>query len=156
MKRISIFLLCLCLALSLCACGSGGGQKTGDINFEDCSRELLDSDAFSDMLSPVTAEVAEGLYQIDAADIEDVQLYISTLATAEEIGLFKASSADAANRIQDAIQTRIQAQIEAYSDYGPEEVPKLEKAIVKSRDLYVVYVTADNNESVESVLSKYF
>lgn len=156
MKRISIFLLCLCLALSLCACGSGGGQKTGDINFEDCSRELLASDAFSDLLSPVGAEIAVSFYQLDSADIAEVQLYCSTGATAEEIALFKASDEDALKRIQDSVQARIEAQKESYESYVPEEVPKLEKAIVKSRDLYVVYVTASDNDAAESVLKNYF
>ena len=49
MKKTSAALLALCLSLlALCACTSGGEQA--DFSLEDCSRELLGSDAFTELL----------------------------------------------------------------------------------------------------------
>ena len=66
-------------------------------------------------------------------------------ATAESLAVFEASDADAAQRIVDTLQTFTDSWIKGYSDYKPEEVPKLESALLEQDGVYVVFcVTADN------------
>lgn len=154
MKRTVTFILALCVML--CAlCGCGGGGKTADFSLEECSRTLLDSGAFSDLLSPIPNETAAMLYGFDAAKVSEMQVFCSTGATAEEIALFKAVDEAAAKEIKAAVEARIEAQKESYENYVPAEVPKLEKAIVLTGGLYVVYVTANEPDSAEKILDNY-
>lgn len=154
MKKTSAALLALCLSLlALCACTSGGEQA--DFSLEDCSRELLGSDAFTDLLSPIETETAAMLYGFDASLLAEAQVYCSTGATAEEIALFKANDESGAADIEAACNARVEAQKESYSNYVPEEVPKLEKAIVRRSGVYVVYVTANDSDEAGSILDGY-
>lgn len=152
MKKTFAAVLALCLLLCAAACGE---KAAADFSLEDCSRALLASDAFTDLLSPITAETAAGLYSIDASKLSEAQVYCSTGATAEEIALFKAADEAAAKEIKAACETRIASQKESYESYVPEEVPKLEKAIVRMSGVYVVYVTAADPAAAESILDGY-
>lgn len=153
MKRTAAAVLCIILCI--CALSACGEKATVDFSLEDCSRELLGSDAFTDLLSPITAEIAAGLYGIDAALFAEVQVYCSTGATAEEIALFRAVDEAAAKEIKAACEARIEAQKESYESYVPEEVPKLEKAIVRMGGVYVVYITAADPAEAGKILDGY-
>lgn len=153
MKKIISLTLVLCLVLcALCGCGE---KKTVDFSLEDCSRALLDSEVFSDLLSPITTETAAMLYGFDAALVTEAQVFCSTGATAEELAIFKAVDEAAAKTIKAAVEARIESQKESYESYVPEEVPKLEKALVLTGGLYVVYVTANTPDAAEKILDNY-
>lgn len=152
MKKTVAVVIALCLMLCAAACGE---KAAADFSLEDCSRELLASEAFTDLLSPITAETAAGLYGIDASKLSEAQVYCSTGATAEEIALFKAVDEAAAKEIKAACEARIESQKESYESYVPEEVPKLEKAIIRTGGVYVVYVTAADPGAAGKILDGY-
>ncbi len=87
--------------------------------------------------------------------MEKCAVYLGTGATAEEIAVFKAKSADAAKAIAEAFSARRDSQITAYKNYVPAEVPKLERAIVQSRGVYAVYVTAAEADGADKIISNY-
>ncbi len=142
----------LVLGLMLCALCACGGKDAADFSLDDCARELLASDAFTDLLSPITNETAAGLYGFDVSKLSEAQVYCSTGATAEEIAIFKAVDEAAAKEIKTACEARVEYQKESYESYVPEEVPKLEKAIVRISGVYVVYVTAADSTEAGKVL----
>ena len=66
--------------------------------------------------------------------------------------MFEAVDADAAGSIADALQTFTDGWIAGYSDYKPEEVPKLESAVLEQNGVYVVFcVSADNTTAKTAV-----
>ena len=53
---------------------------------------------------------------------------------------------------KDAVEKRITSQIEAFDNYGPEQVKELKNAIVTSRGKYVFYGVAKDPDKYEEVL----
>lgn len=153
MKRVLFILLSLTL-MSFIFCGCEEKPVT-DVDFDPLAKELLESGGFSDILCPLTTDVASSLYKIDKNDIEDLSMYCSTGATAEEIALFKAKDEASALRIKEAVDARIQYQKKAYESYLPAEVPKLEDAIVRHQGVFVIYVTSNEPERAEDIIESY-
>ena len=154
MKKITA-LITLLLLLSLCACGGSQGSTEPDFAPADLSAKLLDGKCFTDLMSEMDNAVAFEIYGIDPAAVESASIYMGTGATAEEIAVIKAKDADSAKTVAEAMNSRVGAQIEAYKNYVPAEVPKLEEAIVKSAGSYVVYVTAADKAAAESIIGEY-
>jgi len=154
MKKLAALLLTFVLVLGLCACG---GSKEASLNFApaDLSAKLLDSKCFTDLMSEMDNAVAFEIYGLDSAKVDSASIYLGTGATAEEIAVFKAKDADGAKAIKEAMDGRVQAQIKAYENYVPTEVPKLKEAIVAAKDLYVVYVTSADAGSAKGIIDEF-
>lgn len=133
--------LALALALSACAGGEGGGAAGYDPG--DTARALLDSGAFSEELESLDADLIVGLYGLEEAPAE-AAVYTSTGATAEEIAVLRYGGEEGARAALDALETRVADQKEACRNYLPDELPKLEEAIIKqSGDTALLVVAAD-------------
>ena len=152
------FLVCLFSILMLFSFASCKGEETSiqetqsaDVLTQRTADEWIDFIAenvpFDDTMTKVGAEQAMALYGIFEEDgyNGDCALYISTMATPEEIAVFKADDNLSVDDLLEKIQSRLQKQTESYSDYAPQEVPKLSSAVVKTvGDTVIVAVTADN------------
>ena len=154
MKKTIALLVAMALLLLLPACGSTA-REVKDFDPVDLSSALLDSKCFTDLLSEMDKSVALELYGVDPAKVDSCSVYLGTGATAEEIAVFKAVDSDAADSIAAALQNRVTCQVEAYKNYVPREVPKLEKAIVLSAGVYAVYVTAEDSDGARAIVDDY-
>ena len=91
-------------------------------------------------------------YDVDTGLVNDSSAYVGSGATAERMAVFEAVDADAAGSIADAQQTFTDGWIAGYSDYKPDEVPKLESAVLEQNGVYVVFcVSADNTTAKTAV-----
>lgn len=152
MRKTILTVLALCLLISVLAgCGSKPSEKA-DYDLEALSAKLVESSAFSDILSPVNPDIAAAFYGFDAGDVDSMSIYCSTGATTEEIGLFKCVDDAAAARVLEKAEARVVSQKTAYESYAPEEVPKLEDAIVKADGVFVFYIVANNYSEVNSII----
>lgn len=156
-KRLFLIIFSACLMvgiLSGCAnkADDSSSQETKEYDLEELAMDIYNTNEFSDILDTVSAEAAEGLYGIDPADLENSYVMCSTGATAEEIGLFRCVDEDAAARVQAKAKDRIESQKAAYESYAPEEIPKLDDAVIKSTGVYVFYVVSTDSAEVEKVL----
>lgn len=153
MKKTVLIVLAVCLFVcAFAGCGDKGGAEVREYDFETLSKSLTDSGAFSDILSPVPEAMAATLYGFDAEDIAELVLYCSSLATAEEIGLFKCVDDAAAGRVLEKAQARIKAQKVAYESYAPGEMPKLDEAYVKSDGVFVFYIVSNDSAKVSEIM----
>lgn len=147
-KLLSVFLL-IGLLLSLAACK--GESPKADLTLDD-AQTLLDSVAFSEPLEEIDLEIACSLYALDQSKITGAAVYGSTGATAEELAVFIFSDADAATAAKTSFETRITDRTEAMADYLPNEVPKLEKAVLEVRGSTLLFVVANDYGPVEELL----
>ena len=154
MKKFLALIISLALLCALCACG---GSKEAETSFEpaDLSAELLKSGCFTDIMSEMDISVAMDIYGADAELIDKASVYMGTGATAEEIAVLKAKDSGGAKKLLEAMDARVKAQIEAYKNYVPSEVPKLEEASVSQSGAYVVYVTSADNAAAEKIIEKF-
>ena len=122
--------LALCLTLS--ACG-GGNEEAVAFDPAVTAQSLLDSGAFSDALEEVNTSVAATLYGVDEADIADGAVYMSLSAGAEEIAVLVLSDADAAAAAMEGLEAHVADQRAALENYQPDEVSKLDGAILQQK-----------------------
>lgn len=152
-KALIIILVLACLAG--CLSGCGGDKVVESMDFAALSTALLDAGIYSDLMSPLEKDIAAMLYSLDESDISECMLYCGTGATVEEIALFKAVDEAAAGRIAQAANNRKAAQKTSFENYVPEELPKLDKAIIKSSGLFVVYIVATDDAKAQEILKAY-
>ena len=77
----------LCLSLALCLLAAGcGGQSAPAADAAELADRLSTQIQFEDTLSPLEGDMLYTLYGIDQKDVQQGAAYVSTGATAEEIG----------------------------------------------------------------------
>ena len=155
MKKLIPFLLALC-CLILCACASKPQEKAAVPEPEALAAELLASGAFSEELGAVEDVVARTMYVLTEDEVASIRLYSSSGAVSEEIAILPCADEAAAGKALAECSARLELQKRLYADYKPEEVPKLEKALVVQRGRTVVLCVAADAGKAKAVLDKYF
>ena len=164
--------ICLVAAVGLllvCGCSSEvstGGNQDGadaddstvntDVDIDEAATKMLDELTFEDTLSELADDTALAYYGIEADDVADSVVMVSTGATAEEIAIFEATDSSTAEEIKEACEARKEKQITSYNDYKPSEVNRLEDAIIDVYGSYVVYCVVDDTDKAEEILDTYF
>ena len=124
-----------------------------ELNVDDVSAKLLSEITYTDELSEIDLETAQMLFYLDDIQITKAKIYESGGATAEEIAVFECASTEDADRVMTAMQTRVEEQKESFRDYVPEELLKLDAAVlVKSRNVVVLSVSGDA-ETARKIIS---
>ena len=149
-KRLLPAALALCLVLT--GCGGGGQESAATLNPADTAQALLDAGVFEGALDTVDLEAACTLYGITFSDVQEGVVYCSLSAGAEEIAIFRMADADAAKAALAGLEQRVSDQTAALKDYQPQEVSKLESAIVTQVGDCAVLVVAADAQGAQSVL----
>ena len=109
---------------------------------------------FKDELVEVNENALENLYGLTSAEVADYKAYTSgTMSTAEEVAVFVAQDGKV-DTVKQAVETRVQDQKSAYQDYRPEEMTKLNSAIVREKGNVVVLVVADETEKANTLVDE--
>ncbi|MEG2421166.1 MAG: DUF4358 domain-containing protein, partial [Oscillospiraceae bacterium] len=136
------------LLLTSCAPKSAPEYRPADV-----VTALTESAAFSEKLEPLDQDVFCGLYGLDAATLVEGAVYCSTGATAEEFAVLKLKDQAAADSAYQLLKTRLADQKEANREYRPQDMPKLESALVDQRGTTVLLVIANDNSAAQKALA---
>ena len=140
MKRLTALLCALILCL-LCACGGAAAPYSPDL-----VDKFLEHDVFSEPLEPLDAEIACLIYQLDPEQVQltDLRALRSAGATCEEIAVLIFETEADASTARSALEGYLAARLEDCRDYMPDQVPKLEHAILSQHtNTILLAVTAD-------------
>lgn len=149
-KWIAVVLAGTLLLLS--ACGAPAGSEDIEIDLEALAGHLLESGVFEETLYKADDGIAEILYGIDGASAALV--YIGSGAVADELALFEfADEAEAQSAIS-AAEARIASQKDSFATYIPEEVPKLDNAVVETHGRYLI-VCVSGQDNASEIISDY-
>jgi len=176
MKKTLVIALVCALGLSVAGCGSDesktvpenqekiminqsegeakeeASEKTG-INAEALANALKDQLTYDDKLTAVDLDTAKMFLNLSDVEVEESYIYESSGATAEEIVVLKCKDKDSAANAMKALEQRVSEQTENFTDYVPEEVPKLNSAVVAVKDEYAVLsVSCDSSKAKEVVI----
>ena len=155
MKKLLILAVSLAMLLALCACGGGSGSQAKEIDLDALAAELMDSGAFTDILSQPADGVAARLYDFEDGDVTKCVMYTGTGATAEEIFLAQAANGDAASALKTACEQRVENQKLAFRSYAPGEVEKLDAAVIAASGNYVILVVSSDAAAVRGIVESY-
>lgn len=159
MKKIVALLMGLVCVFTMTACG--GEQKQPEPAYhQSVVAELVEAGAFSEELEELDADTAFMLYKladygVEREELGDAWVLRSAGATCEEVALLAMAAEDTEllGHVEQALKDYVQSQIEANVDYRPNEIPKLESAMVKRSGGTVLLVVANDLDAAESVLN---
>ena len=153
---LTVFLLSV---LVLSACGGSSDEASSGSSVDDLTLDVqqLASDlrselVFQDDLEAVEPAVFSMLYGLDETAADEAALFAGTGATAEEIAVIHAASADQVDAVVDAVQQRIQSQRDGFENYVPEELTKLEQPVMVQAGQYVILVISDDNDAAKNAI----
>ena len=152
-KTVSLLLLTVML-LSLCACGGKGEKK--ELDAAALSESLLKGDLFSVSLEELPAGKVSAFYEIPADSVEDAVLYHAAGTSKEQIVILKAVDNRTAENAVTILKGLVNQWIEADKDYAPQEVPKLEKAVLRQSGAWVLLVVAADPDAAARLVGEYF
>ncbi|MDD2955795.1 MAG: DUF4358 domain-containing protein [Oscillospiraceae bacterium] len=149
-KRWIAFLL-----TALCAAGlmSGCGVQAKDVDVAAVADEVKNTIVFQDEMMEIEKDVLENYYRVTDEDIESFQVYKSASgATAEEIAVFQAKSGRA-DAVKEAVNMRVEDLGLSFEDYVPEEMVKINNAVVLVKGHTVALVVADDSDGAKKLLN---
>lgn len=128
-----------------------------DIDVQAVADDILSGGDFKDTLAAVDGTMAlTRLYALDESEIEEAAFYTNSNATAEEIAVIKTISAGYVETVENAYKNRIYEQEEACRDYLPDEMTKLESAVIYTHGNYVILCVSNDNASAEKLIEDLF
>lgn len=151
MKRwvLAGLLLGLCIVLAAC-----GAPKEAAVVMRPCAEvadEVAAAVAFEELTALSTAQLAKYL-DIDEALLADGEMRIdASRATAECISVLTAADGDAAALLE-ALTAYRDVTLAQYRDYRPDEVPKLEKAVLKASGAQAALIVSKDAAAAEKAL----
>ncbi len=139
--KLRLMMPLLALALLLSACGGGGkaAYTTG------AAKALLDAGAFSGEMEEVDGATAAMIYGLDAATVKECVCYMAsnTSVNADEVTVLVLTDENAAKAAVTACEARVASQIDSCTDYCPDQVPRLEDAVISRRGNTVLLAVGD-------------
>jgi len=155
MKKI-IVLVCFILALSsvlLIGCRS---TDNVEIDVNELANRLLNELEYEDEMVEIEFDVLDKFYVIDTSAIKSCKVYKSSSgATAEEIAVFEANTANDVDVIKNAVRQRVEDLKFNFKDYIPKELDKIEKAQAAVIGKYVVLFIVNDYDAAKSIVNEY-
>lgn len=149
LKRALGLALGLVMLLGLAACGDKAAKE---FDAETTPQALMDAGAFSEDLEEVEPVVLLQLYQLDESKVAAAAGFGSTGLTAEEVAVFEMTDEAAAQEAESLLQDHLEYQKESNVDYRPNEMPKLDKAVVERRGKTLLFLVAADYAAADGVL----
>ena len=161
--------LCLILAVAaigLCGCSNedtNGGASTVDVKEISC-QELLDTvlekgeglntDSTLYYDAENYEELFEYLYDTSPDRAEDGAYAYASSAVADEVTIIRASETDDVEVIKGHLEERIERRMQDFNGYKPEEVEKLENAVIDTYGRYVFMVVSENPQDIIDIINE--
>lgn len=150
--RYAALLPLLCaLCLALCACSP---QAETAPDCAGLAETLAASQTFAELTAIPQARAAVQL-DIDEALLADAAMSLdASRATPEAIVVLTAVDEDALETLREALEAYRAALEEEYRDYRPDELPKVENALLRTCGLQAVLVIAPDAEAAAAALDE--
>ena len=149
MKKFLALVLIMAAAAALAACGGNGGSQ---MDAQALANELMDKVGFVDELNLISHEMVSKLYGI--ANAQEAYVYMGSGATAEEVAVFKFADEQSAKDGLAKAQQRIASQKDSFANYIPEEVARLDNAVIKQSGEYLA-VCVSEGSAASDIISQY-
>ena len=163
MKKIFSFLLIFSLVFVLFGCGTSTNTTNETTSFDseensasvdEIATVLLSQLQFNDEIEEnVNDEKTCDTYGFDSSLVTDIARYVGSGATAEELAIFDCVDSSAIDTVKAAIDERIQYLHDGYSDYGPEQVPEIDSAVVLTHGNILIFCICENPDVVEDIVN---
>ena len=129
-----------------------GTEEAKSVDAKAIADSLLSEISYTDQLAAVDLDTAKMFLNFADVEINEAYIYESSGATAEEIVVLVCKDSDSAAKDKSAFEQRVSEQKENFTDYVPEEVPKLNDAvIITSREYAILSVSGDSSKAKDII-----
>lgn len=150
-KKILTAIVCAAVSVVIFA---GCGKSSQNVDLNAVADELLDEAGFEDELIKAQPASVENIYFIESDMASEMVVYMSSNnSTPEEIALFKATDADSLAKLETVVNGRLEEQKMSFENYAPDEVYKIENAVVKKSGDYIFMVICPDSETANKIVS---
>lgn len=159
MKRLAKVLLtgiiAICFAVGFTACG---GKETKSMDLSAAAEKLKAEASFDAELQKLDDDMVQNFYMsLKMEDVAECQVFNSTAGDkADEMALFKAKDSSAAERIKAAVEERKQDKVVSFEDYRPDQMDKINNAVIKTEGEYVFLCISGNNQKAGEIIDGFF
>ncbi len=169
-KKIICMLLVSMMVFTMVSCTKDKGNTDGgssssssssqdnssnvEVSAQGLADKLLKEIDFKDELDNIDTEMALMQYNLTSEEVEEVVMYLSTGASAEEIAVFKVKG-DNLRKVQSAVEKRISDKKTSFKDYNPDELEKLEDPTMYVNGNYVVLCISDEDDKSRDIIDEY-
>lgn len=151
MRKLILTGMCALFA-SAVLFGCSSGAK--DVSVDEVADSLAQNVTYAEQLNELEPEAVERAFRVDPADISAVDAYLGSGATVDEVSVWEGTDDSAAERIEQTLKDRLESRKADYSDYMPDEVPKLENAILVRQGKYVVLCVTADAENAQKLIDE--
>ena len=134
---------------------AGCGSKAADFDVSALGNDLATKITYKDTLSPMDTDTAGMFMNLSDIGITKAAIYEGAGGTAEEIVVFECASDEDANKAEEVLKTRVQDQIDNFTDYVPEELTKLNAAVIVVSGKYAVLSVSDTPDEAKKIIGNY-
>lgn len=171
-KKILLAMLTAALAVTAASCGgntpasttkaseapastadTAAAEPASDAAAADITKAVLDEVPINSAFEKKKESLPDYFDGLDVDAIEDFSYYIcASGAYPDEIAVFRFSSSDSAENAVKAVTDRLAYQKETYETYTPDEMYKIDGAVIKQTGNWVYYLVTSDNEKAESIV----
>ncbi len=163
-KTVSIILAAFCLCSVLASCSKDGGsqdakpqtqaktedQAPKDIDAESVAKTLLEECTFEGTLDKIDPAAIEAVYPGLPADAK-FAVYMPGVTCADEVAVF--TGADT-NALEKCVKDHVAEQRAGFADYMPEQLPKIDNAVIIEKNGALVLVISDDAAAAKASAEK--
>ena len=152
MRRRIAFIVGTILAFCLFAgCASGTA-----VDVKTLAQQIANDVSFDEPLTELDPESAERVFRVEADEVAAVGAWVGSGATVDEVCVWDANDNDDAEDIEEVLAARVASRTEDYQDYKPDEVPKLEQAVLVRNGKYVALCVGPDAAAARSLIEAAF
>lgn len=133
-----------------------GGNEAKTIDTAALADDLYSGVTWKDQLGEIDLNKALTLYGISADTVVNGKVYMGTNATAEEIAVLEAASAEQVSELEAGVEARVEAQLTSFQSYNAAEVTKLENPLIQTKGNYVILCICDDKSEAEAIVEACF
>jgi len=138
------------------AASSAKSSQAAAVDVTKVADRLLNEIKYDDKLAEPEAETIDILYPgLPQDKIKAMKIYVSSSGgTAEEIAAFEANDEEAAKEIETKLNERVETQKASFKNYVPEELKRLENALVIRKGNYVYLSVSGDPDKAKSIIEE--
>jgi hypothetical protein len=161
-KKIAIILFAALLSMQLISCSDAKRPQNSDITSNETAAVIKNDISTAEfagrfdtllknaaMLTAVDDDYVTGMLGLNLDNVSEYVLKVQTSGTeVDQYGIFKTTDEKEAEKLSVSVRAYLDMLNDNWENFSylPEEMPKIKAAEVKSAGVYVVFVTASEEE----------
>lgn len=150
MRVIAVIATVMIGAGLLAGCGSKKAMNTDEV-----AGRLLGEITYQDSLTKTDLDTAGMFLNLSGIEVTSAAIYESSGWTAEEIVVMECASTADADKAKAMMEARVEEQKTNFVDYVPEEMEKLNAAVIVESGNFAVLSVSDESDKAKSILAEY-